>query len=102
VKRLIIRIIESLLALLVFIVLGGLGWRALRQHQVAKAMAISAALGIDERRFIRIGGLNQWIVIRGQNRDNPAILILHGGPGAADSPLESLFLAWEHDFTIVQ
>lgn len=100
--RIILRIIGTLLALLVFMVLAGLGWRALRQHQVAKAMAISAAQGIDERRFVRIGGVDQWIVIRGQNRDNPPILILHGGPGAPASPLERLFLAWERDFTIVQ
>jgi pimeloyl-ACP methyl ester carboxylesterase len=102
VKKLVIRGILLLLGVLVILAAGGLGWRAFHQHRVAQAMSIPALNGIDERGFVQIGGMRQWIAIRGQNRDNPAILILHGGPGAADSPLERLFLPWERDFTIVQ
>jgi len=102
VKRFILRTILVLCGILVLLIGTGLGWRALRQHRVAKAMSIPGAGGIDERRFVRIGGVNQWIAIRGQNRDNPAILVLHGGPGAANSPLERIFLPWERDFTVVQ
>jgi len=90
------------LGAVVLLICAGLAWRAFWQHRVADAMSIATPNGIDERRFVAIGGVEQWIVIRGQNRDNPAILILHGGPGAADSPLERLFLSWERDFTIVQ
>jgi pimeloyl-ACP methyl ester carboxylesterase len=58
--------------------------------------------GIDERRYVRIGGVQQWITIRGQDRDNPAVLVLHGGPGAPVSALPAHFLPWERDFTVVQ
>jgi pimeloyl-ACP methyl ester carboxylesterase len=102
VKKLFVRGILVLFGAIVLLIAAGLGWRGIRQHRVAQAMLIPAANGIDERRFVQIGGVQQWIAIRGQNRDNPAILILHGGPGAADSPLERLFLAWERDFTVVQ
>jgi pimeloyl-ACP methyl ester carboxylesterase len=90
------------LGVLVPLAAGGLGWRALRQHRISEAMVIGSPNGIDERGYVRIGGVNQWITIRGWNRDNPAILILHGGPGAAYSALPSAFLPWEHDFTVVQ
>lgn len=33
---------------------------------------------------INIGGVEQWISIRGNSSSNPVILMLHGGPGACD------------------
>ena len=56
---------------------------------------------IDEQRFISIGGINQWVTIKGE-RSKPAILFLHGGPGSPMSPYsESLFKDW-NDFIIIQ
>ena len=101
-KKLVIRGVLALFVAVALLIAAGLSWRAVRQHQLAEAMYIPGAAGIDERRFVQIGGVQQWIMIRGQNRDNPVILILHGGPGAADSPLERLFLPWEREFTVVQ
>src|SRR5262245_57722952 len=48
--------------------------------------AISSAKGIDEARFVRIGGIEQWVTIRGRDRDNPVLLFLHGGPGDVTNP----------------
>lgn len=62
----------------------------------------SAAIGIQEERFIKLGGIDQWITIRGTNRANPVLLIIHGGPGDAQSLLRSTYAIYENDFTIVQ
>ena len=56
---------------------------------------------IDESGFIRIGGIEQWVVIQGRDRRHPVLLYLHGGPGEAQSPFLREFLPWEADFTVV-
>ena len=80
----------------------GFGYRAWRQHENARAFAITTPNGIDEARFVRIGGIDQWITIRGEDRANPVVLILAGGPGNSLVPLASVFRAWEQQFTVVQ
>lgn len=65
--------------------------------------AIDLTRGIDEERFIEIGGIEQWVTIRGQDRSNPVLLFLHGGPGDVTNPWTfALFAPWEKEFTIVQ
>ena len=65
--------------------------------------AIRTPKGIDEAGYLAIGGIEQWVTIRGQDRANPVLLFLHGGPGDVTScwALE-LFAPWEEQFTVVQ
>jgi len=60
--------------------IGGLAWRKARQRRVAKALEIDTPNGIAEQRFVRVGGIDQWVQLRGEDRDNPLLLVLHGGP----------------------
>lgn len=76
--------------------------RAFRQHANAESFAIQAPNGIDESGYVKIGGIEQWLQIRGQNRDNPVLLCVHGGPGGTWIPVTRLFIPWEKDFTVVQ
>jgi pimeloyl-ACP methyl ester carboxylesterase len=65
--------------------------------------AIRSAKGIDEASFVTIGGIEQWVTIRGQDRANPVLLFLHGGPGDVTScSALALFAPWEEHFTVVQ
>lgn len=92
-----------LLGLVVILILGAISYRAYRQHQNSTALAIHAPNGVDEAMFVPIGGINQWITIRGQNRDNPVILFLHGGPGTPTNLLDfSMASAWTPTLTLVQ
>jgi pimeloyl-ACP methyl ester carboxylesterase len=64
---------------------------------------IATANGIDEARYVPVGGSEQYISIRGEDRANPVILFLHGGPGDATNPWGYLaFRSWLKHFTVVQ
>ena len=86
--------------LLVLAICGFLLYRAMRQHQNAERLAIHAPSGIQEGMFVEIGGQRQWITIRGQNRNNPVLLVIDGGPGTASSVFAPS--PWENDFTVVE
>lgn len=59
--------------------------------------------GIEWLGKVRIGGIEQWVSIRGRDRRNPVLLVIHGGPGYILMPM-----AWwsfrdeEEYFTVVQ
>ncbi|MEI9885080.1 MAG: alpha/beta hydrolase [Rhizomicrobium sp.] len=100
--RIVLRVLLALFVLVLVAALAFLGYRAFRQHANAAAAVIAAPDGVDEKAFVPLGGIEQWVTIRGQDRANPVILILHGGPGGAMSQLAPVFRAWEKDFTVVQ
>jgi pimeloyl-ACP methyl ester carboxylesterase len=89
-------------ALLVAVVGVGLGFRAYRQHLAAQALAIQSSNGVQEAAFVDIGGIRQWIQIRGEDRNNPVLLFVHGGPGSSTLPISSGWRPWEKYFTVVQ
>ena len=92
----------SVVALCVVVIGALFVLRAYRQYVTADAIAIHSPAGIDEARYVKIGGIDQWIQIRGQDRSNPVLLCLHGGPGGTWLPLTTLFVPWEKEFTVVQ
>jgi proline iminopeptidase len=57
---------------------------------------------VEEARFVRLGGLDQWITIRGDDDRKPILLLLHGGPGDVQSVLVSTYAPYERDFVLVQ
>ncbi len=100
-RRTALRSAFALVALIVVLAAASLGYRAWRQHENAQALAIHTPNGIEEAMFVPIGGIGQWVQIRGEDRRNPVLLFIHGGPGSSETPMSSLFRPWEKYFTIV-
>ena len=58
--------------------------------------------GINESMYVNINGSKQWISIYGQNKNNPVLLYLHGGPGASTSLYDYAFTRkWSDVYTVV-
>ena len=104
-KRLIkwlITAVAGFILIVAFVALIGLGYREWRRRAIEPQYEIATPNGIDEALFVDLNGTQQWVTIRGQDRSNPVILVVHGGPGSIMRAFTGAFLDWESDFVLVQ
>ena len=72
---------------------------------VADLGRIVAPDGVQETFRVPLGGIQQWVYVRGQSRKNPVILFVHGGPASPMSaamwmfqrPIEEYFTVVHYD-----
>jgi pimeloyl-ACP methyl ester carboxylesterase len=85
-----------------------LSFALLLAHSAAQAaspapVCTGAGTAVDEQGYVSIGGIDQWVRIKGASCANPVLLLVHGGPGNPLTPYaDTIYKAWEKDFTIVQ
>lgn len=49
---------------------------------------ITADAGVQQSTYLRLGGIDQFVTIRGQDVANPVLIYLHGGPGDSSHYLQ--------------
>ena len=77
--------------------------RAQATQIIADARRIANPEGVQRLEAVRIGGIDQWVSVRGADKRNPVLLLIHGGPGYVSIPLSWWFArGWEDYFTVVQ
>lgn len=101
--RVLKRVFAYIGLMIAVVVLSGVAFRAYRQYRIAGQTHIDTSKGIAEEGFVSIGDIDQWVSIRGVDRNNPVLLLLHGGPGITTSANPRTILhGWERQFTLVQ
>ncbi len=92
-------IFVSILLGAVILITGTIG--AIRLINCNKA-EINTSNGIQDNVYVKIGGIKQYMQIRGEDMNNPVILWLHGGMGFHITYLTPYYqTALESDYTIV-
>jgi pimeloyl-ACP methyl ester carboxylesterase/hypothetical membrane protein len=81
-------------------------WYAYQSWYIVLAIALlmrdREAIGCASTGYLRLGGVDQWVMIRGENLANPPLILLHGGPGFSETALFRHFnAALEKTFTLV-
>jgi pimeloyl-ACP methyl ester carboxylesterase len=89
------------IAVVAAVVVAALTARQVRRNRISEELRFGAE-GIAESRYVKIGGIDQWIQIRGENKENPVLFVLHGGPGSPYAVFTPLIRSWEKHYTVVQ
>jgi pimeloyl-ACP methyl ester carboxylesterase len=89
------------------VLISGLGRFPLALQLLLSTIAVSASgqssnARIEQTSFVPLGGLQQWISIRSEDRSNPVLLVVHGGPGEPQWPAAEIYKPWEKEFIVVQ
>ncbi len=72
------------------------------ERRIAASTRIETPNGIESLESVTLGGVDQSILLRGRNRDDPVLLFLHGGPGVPEMPAARDFgLRLEEAFVVV-
>jgi len=59
-------------------------YRKVLQGRTLAQTRIRVEGGIDSLEPVVLGGVAQWLLIRGEDSSRPVLLFVHGGPGSAD------------------
>ena len=90
------------LAAVIAFLLGILACRMLARRHFRQIGRLCGDACIDRAGPVELGGVPQWVSIRGRHRRNPILLFLHGGPGTVFSGVAYSFQGpWEEYFTVV-
>lgn len=89
-------------AVAALLVAGVAALRAVLQGRERVRRQFAGADSINELAAWRIGGIDQWVQLRGSSRCSPILLYLHGGPGMPAMPFAYTALRnWEAKYIVV-
>jgi pimeloyl-ACP methyl ester carboxylesterase/membrane protease YdiL (CAAX protease family) len=101
-------LVAAVMWLIVGVVAVAEGWLPTRKFRMGRTAPFRGADGrilpnsIAEVQYLPLGGIAQWVMTRGENLDNPLLIVLHGGPGMSEMGFFRRFNAvLERHFTLI-
>ncbi len=78
------------------------GMRPMMQNVVLLSSEMKGDYVVSEMSFVEINGVELWVTIRGTDKKNPVLLVVHGGPGKPQTPFQRRYDArLIEQFTVV-
>src|SRR5258708_5937546 len=96
-----LRILEIAAVLLLAILIGAICIRYFVRRRMQALTRIKADVGICSLARVQFGDTRQWLLIRGKDRTNPVLLMVHGGPGFPEMPFAHENAQLEEKFVVV-
>lgn len=88
-------------AILLILILGILALVIIRNVN-EKNMTITSEEGIETSFYLQVNGIDQYIQVRGEDKSNPLVIFIHGGPGFPLSYLSKYYQKdLVDDFTVL-
>ncbi len=83
-----IRVLKVVLSVILLIIISAFAYLYVQSPGNAQPLTDKYGKEIQDSISViekwKIGGLDQYLIIRGQNKNNPVLLYLHGGPGSPE------------------
>jgi pimeloyl-ACP methyl ester carboxylesterase len=96
-----LRMLEIAAVLLLSILIGAICIRYFVRRCMQELTRIEADVGICSLVRVPFGDTRQWLSIRGKDRTNPVLLVVHGGPGFPEMPFAHENAQLEEKFVVV-
>lgn len=94
------KVLGILIILIGIVIISLITIRYIRIQKVKETIQITAPNGIEEEVVIEINGIRQYLNIRGNDMNNPIIVMIHGG--APMTPVIHTYQPlWEKEYTVV-
>jgi proline iminopeptidase len=97
--------ISTIVSIIAFVLLLFIGWLIIvspgKTEPIRDAQGKVIEGSIAEIQKMEIGGIKQFVVIRGKSTQNPVLLMLHGGPGSPQAHMNLKYNKKLEDYFIV-
>ena len=101
-KGIVVRVLQIILAVALGVIFGAMTLVIGIRNVHAIKGSVHSADGIEEEGYLDLCGQEQYYLMRGEDRNNPVIIWIHGGPASPDTMETYAFSNYlKEDYTVV-
>uniref|UniRef100_UPI004056E081 alpha/beta fold hydrolase n=1 Tax=Acetatifactor sp. TaxID=1872090 RepID=UPI004056E081 len=101
-KHILLMVLKWIIRILLVVILLVIAFILIARTATYFSNHITTEQGVDEGIYVELGGQEQYLLIRGEDCNNPVIIWLHGGPSSPDGFVNYVFTKYlVNDYTVI-